>query len=78
MDLELQHAFMLKFADLLGIDVRPFTFSYTELKTATEDFNPANKLGEGGFGPVYKVSSYAINNVMCINLCWCHKVCNLM
>uniref|UniRef100_A0A7N2LKB7 non-specific serine/threonine protein kinase n=1 Tax=Quercus lobata TaxID=97700 RepID=A0A7N2LKB7_QUELO len=22
--------------------------------TATEDFNPANKLGEGGFGPVYK------------------------
>ncbi|KAF5477354.1 hypothetical protein F2P56_004003 [Juglans regia] len=39
---------------LLGIDARPFTFSYAELKTATEDFNPANKLGEGGFGPVYK------------------------
>ncbi|KAB1216932.1 hypothetical protein CJ030_MR4G016055 [Morella rubra] len=33
---------------------RPFSFSYTELKTATEDFNPAIKLGEGGFGPVYK------------------------
>ncbi|KAB1216928.1 hypothetical protein CJ030_MR4G016059 [Morella rubra] len=40
--------------ELLGIDARPFSFSYTELKTATEDFNPANKLGEGGFGPVYK------------------------
>nr|POE95017.1 putative lrr receptor-like serine/threonine-protein kinase [Quercus suber] len=40
--------------ELLGIDVRPFTFSYAELKTATEDFNPSNKLGEGGFGPVYK------------------------
>ncbi|XP_042947975.1 probable LRR receptor-like serine/threonine-protein kinase At1g56140 isoform X2 [Carya illinoinensis] len=40
--------------ELLGIDARPFTFSYAELKTATEDFNPANKLGEGGFGPVYK------------------------
>ncbi|KAK4551999.1 hypothetical protein RGQ29_032215, partial [Quercus rubra] len=40
--------------ELLGIDVRPFTFSYAELKTATEEFNPANKLGEGGFGPVYK------------------------
>ncbi|GMY33347.1 putative lrr receptor-like serine/threonine-protein kinase, partial [Fagus crenata] len=40
--------------ELLGIDARPFTFIYAELKTATEDFNPANKLGEGGFGPVYK------------------------
>ncbi|KAM7271359.1 hypothetical protein ACFE04_030573 [Oxalis oulophora] len=39
---------------LLGIDQRPNTFSYSELKTATEDFNPSNKLGEGGFGPVYK------------------------
>ncbi|KAL5744846.1 hypothetical protein ACOSQ2_027962 [Xanthoceras sorbifolium] len=39
---------------LLGIDARPYTFSYSELKTATEDFSPANKLGEGGFGPVYK------------------------
>ncbi|KAI8010781.1 putative LRR receptor-like serine/threonine-protein kinase [Camellia lanceoleosa] len=39
---------------LLGIDARPYTFSYAELRAATEDFNPANKLGEGGFGPVYK------------------------
>ncbi|KAB1216927.1 hypothetical protein CJ030_MR4G016060 [Morella rubra] len=46
--------------ELLGIDARPFTFSYTELKTATDDFNPANKLGEGGFGPVYKVLATAI------------------
>ncbi|KAK8602713.1 hypothetical protein V6N13_084918 [Hibiscus sabdariffa] len=40
--------------ELLGIDARPYTFSYAELKAATEDFSPANKLGEGGFGPVYK------------------------
>ncbi|XP_015571303.2 probable LRR receptor-like serine/threonine-protein kinase At1g56130 isoform X1 [Ricinus communis] len=38
--------------ELLGIEAD--TFSYAELKTATEDFSPANKLGEGGFGPVYK------------------------
>ncbi|KAF8408665.1 hypothetical protein HHK36_004728 [Tetracentron sinense] len=40
--------------DLLGIGPRPNRFSYAELRTATEDFNPKNKLGEGGFGPVYK------------------------
>lgn len=45
-------------AELLGIDARPYTFSYKELKTATEEFHPANKLGQGGFGPVYKVSNY--------------------
>ncbi|KAL8479444.1 hypothetical protein ACS0TY_026367 [Phlomoides rotata] len=39
--------------ELLGIDARPYTFNYSELKAATDDFNPANKLGEGGFGPVY-------------------------
>nr|POE84429.1 putative lrr receptor-like serine/threonine-protein kinase [Quercus suber] len=40
--------------ELLGIDAKTFTFSYAELKTGTADFNPDNKLGEGGFGPVYK------------------------
>jgi len=46
----------LIFADLLGIDTMPNTFSYSELKNATSDFNRDNKLGEGGFGPVYKVN----------------------
>ncbi|KAL6563239.1 hypothetical protein OROHE_005826 [Orobanche hederae] len=41
---------------LLGLEARPYTFSYAELKAATNDFNPDNKLGEGGFGPVYKGS----------------------
>ncbi|KAJ4949927.1 hypothetical protein NE237_008313 [Protea cynaroides] len=44
--------------EFLGMASRPNTFSYAELRIATEDFNPANKLGEGGFGPVYKVSCY--------------------
>ncbi|CAI0409851.1 unnamed protein product [Linum tenue] len=30
------------------------TYSYKELRQATEDFSPANKIGEGGFGSVYK------------------------
>ncbi|KAM7499084.1 hypothetical protein LguiA_023498 [Lonicera macranthoides] len=29
-------------------------FSYKDLKVATGDFSPANKIGEGGFGSVYK------------------------
>ena len=37
------------------MDVKPYTFAYSELKSATQDFNPSNKLGEGGFGSVYKV-----------------------
>ncbi|KAF3947695.1 hypothetical protein CMV_026203 [Castanea mollissima] len=40
--------------ELLGIGSRPNTFSYTELRSATDDFNPSKKLGEGGFGPVFK------------------------
>lgn len=44
-------------AELLGIENRPNTFTYAELRNATEAFNSANKLGEGGFGSVYKVRS---------------------
>ncbi|KAI3754021.1 hypothetical protein L2E82_26108 [Cichorium intybus] len=40
--------------EFLGIEVRPYTFSYGDLSDATDDFSPANKLGEGGFGAVYK------------------------
>ncbi|CAN8321999.1 unnamed protein product [Cochlearia groenlandica] len=40
--------------ELLSMEVKPYTFTYSELKSATQDFHPSNKLGEGGFGPVYK------------------------
>ncbi|XP_019196518.1 PREDICTED: probable LRR receptor-like serine/threonine-protein kinase At1g56140 [Ipomoea nil] len=40
--------------EFLRMGVKPYTFSYTELRAGTGDFSPSNKLGEGGFGPVYK------------------------
>ena len=54
---------MLEPAELLGMGPRPNTFSYAELRSATEDFNPSNKLGEGGFGPVFKVKYIIICSV---------------
>ncbi|XP_058071790.1 probable LRR receptor-like serine/threonine-protein kinase At1g56140 isoform X2 [Magnolia sinica] len=40
--------------EFLNMAAKANTFSYSELRTATDDFSLANKLGEGGFGPVYK------------------------
>jgi serine/threonine protein kinase len=40
--------------DLSKIDRRPYTFSLTEMRIATKDFDDENKIGEGGFGTVYK------------------------
>lgn len=35
--------------------MKPLSISFQTLKTATSNFSVENKLGEGGFGPVYKV-----------------------
>lgn len=36
-------------------DAESLLFDLVTLKEATDDFSEANKLGQGGFGPVYKV-----------------------
>ncbi|MCI38952.1 G-type lectin S-receptor-like serine/threonine-protein kinase, partial [Trifolium medium] len=33
------------------------TFDFSVLAYATNNFSSSNKLGEGGFGPVYKVTN---------------------
>ncbi|KAH7545624.1 hypothetical protein FEM48_Zijuj01G0113200 [Ziziphus jujuba var. spinosa] len=40
--------------ELFELGTRTNTVTYAELRAATEDFNSSNKLGEGGYGPVYK------------------------
>jgi serine/threonine protein kinase len=41
--------------DIKGLDLQTGTFTLKQIKAATNNFDSANKIGEGGFGPVYKV-----------------------
>jgi len=36
-------------------DVKPNIYSYNELRAATRDFHDDMKLGQGGYGAVFKV-----------------------
>ncbi|BFG28982.1 hypothetical protein CerSpe_152560 [Prunus speciosa] len=40
--------------DLKGVDLQTGKFTFRQLKDATNNFDKANKIGEGGFGSVYK------------------------
>ena len=40
-------------SELLAMEIKPRMFTYSELRAG--DFNEKNKLGEGGFGSVFKV-----------------------
>ena len=54
------NSFFLMFVELYSIVGRPNVFSYSELRSATENFSSSNLLGEGGYGSVYKVSSSVV------------------
>ncbi|KAL7218646.1 hypothetical protein ACSBR2_011833 [Camellia fascicularis] len=40
--------------ELRALEMQTGYFTLRQIKTATNNFDPANKIGEGGFGPVYK------------------------
>ena len=49
------HAEAEKVAKINKKEVKLPLFSFASVSTATNNFSDENKLGEGGFGPVYKV-----------------------
>lgn len=40
-------------------------FSFHFVEQATDNFANKNKLGQGGFGPVYKVNFFYANHINC-------------
>ncbi|KAF9618123.1 hypothetical protein IFM89_000239 [Coptis chinensis] len=44
----------LKDKELRSLELQTGYFTLRQIKAATGNFDPANKIGEGGFGPVYK------------------------
>ena len=49
------YSFLLQSIELKGLDFQPGLFTLRQIKAATNNFDIAYKIGEGGFGPVYKV-----------------------
>ena len=49
-------------------------FSFASVSAATNNFSIENKLGEGGFGPVYKVRLVSVNflGMYRVSFTWCH------
>jgi hypothetical protein len=64
--------------DVQGLELQTGSFTLKQIKAATNDFDSANKVGEGGFGPVFKVmrqtrldlSHLSMDFCSDLNKCW--------
>ncbi|XP_050260655.1 L-type lectin-domain containing receptor kinase IX.1-like isoform X5 [Quercus robur] len=63
---EEEFGFDLSMDDVFERGIGPKKFSYNELVSATSNFAEENKLGQGGFGRVYKGYLKAINSYVAI------------
>lgn len=62
----LRHRFS---TDLQGLELHTGSFTLKQIRAATNNFDSVNKIGEGGFGPVYKVYYTIINfQLVCLEL----------
>ena len=59
-DEELNNEIFSLIGDMTGISKlkAAVNYDYRDLKSATQNFSTENKLGEGGFGAVYKVTMH--------------------
>ena len=46
---------MPTWTEMKGVELQAGNFTLKQIKAATNDFDHSNMVGEGGFGPVYKV-----------------------
>jgi hypothetical protein len=64
--IRLIHRFMFLIAEFAEYEVKPTIYTYSELQVITKSFSM--KLGQGGFGSVYKVSATTCTTIA--NVLW--------
>ncbi|KAK6932733.1 Malectin domain, partial [Dillenia turbinata] len=55
-------------ADIKELDLQAASFTLKQIKAATNDFDPSYKIGEGGFGPVYKVFQLTLGFLLILSV----------